>query len=128
MPQIELLDIEKRLETMHVALQRQEVELASWRHKSARLPNWVRNAGVALFLAIGAQAMTSVWWASEITNTQMNIEQDVSTNTEYRLSSGQTYTEIMIELAKMQVMIGLLTEQNKTLLNTIHINNGNVNN
>ena len=91
MPQIELLDIEKRLETMHVALQRQEVELASWRHKSARLPNWVRNAGVALFLAIGAQAMTSVWWASEITNTQMNIQQDVSTNTEYRLSSGQTY-------------------------------------
>ena len=128
MPQIELLDIEKRLETMHIALQRQEVELASWRHKSARLPNWVRNAGVALFLAIGAQAMTSVWWASEITNTQMNIQQDVSTNTEYRLSSGQTYTEIMIELAKMQVMIGLLTEQNKTLLNAIHINNGNVNN
>ena len=128
MPQIELLDIEKRLETMHAALQRQEVELASWRHKSARLPNWVRNAGVALFLAIGAQAMTSVWWASEITNTQMNIQQDVSTNTEYRLSSGQTYTEIMIELAKMQIMIGLLTEQNKTLLNAIHINNGNVNN
>ncbi len=72
--------------------------------------------------------MTSVWWASEITNTQMNIQQDVSTNTEYRLSSGQTYTEIMIELAKMQIMIGLLTEQNKTLLNAIHINNGNVNN
>ena len=128
MANTELLDIEKRLETMHAALQRQEVELASWRHKSARLPNWVRNAGVALFLAIGAQAMTSVWWASEITNTQMNIQQDVSTNTEYRLSSGQTYTEIMIELAKMQIMIGLLTEQNKTLLNAIHINNGNVNN
>ena len=34
----------------------------------------------------------------------------------------------MIELAKMQIMIGLLTEQNKTLLNAIHINNGNVNN
>jgi hypothetical protein len=28
----------------------------------------------------------------------------------------------------MQIMIGLLTEQNKTLLNAIHINNGNVNN
>ena len=105
MKQIELLDIEKRLETMHVAIQRQEVELASWRHKSARLPNWIRNGGVALFMALFAQSMTAVWWASEITNTQQNLISDVKVNTEYRVSSTQRYNDIMIQLTRIQVTL-----------------------
>jgi hypothetical protein len=101
----ELLDIEKRLERMHNALKRQEKELESWRHRSTRIPNWVRNSGVALFMAIFAQTMAAVWWASSITNTQMNIISDVKINTEYRITSTERYNDIMIELTKLQVLM-----------------------
>ena len=100
-----LLDIEKRIERMHLALKRQEKELESWRHRSTRLPNWIRNSGVALFMAIFMQAMASVWWASQITNTQANLIADVQINTEYRITSTERYNEIMIELTKLQVML-----------------------
>ena len=98
-----LLEIENKLESMHGALQRQEKELDSWRERSARLPNWIRNSGIALFITLIGQTMTAVWWASEITNTQLNIQQDVQTNTEYRISSTERYNEIMIELTKLSV-------------------------
>ena len=101
----ELLDIEKRLERMHLALKRQEKELESWRQRSVRLPNWIRNSGVALLGAIFAQTMAAVWWASSIANTQLNIIDDVKTNTEYRMSSAERYNDIMIELAKIEVML-----------------------
>ena len=100
-----LLEIENRLERLHAIAKRQEKELESWRHKSTRLPNWIRNSGVALFVALFAQSMTAVWWASEITNTQANILMDVKANTEYRMESNQRYQEIMIELTKLQVMM-----------------------
>ena len=103
--QNELTDIEHKLDALEVTLNRQEVELESWRDRSTRLPNWIRNGGVALFLAIFAQAMASVWWASEITNTQQNILSDVKVNTQYRIQSSERYNEIMIELTKLQVMM-----------------------
>ena len=105
MADIELLDIEKKLERMHLALKRQEKELESWRHRSTRLPNWIRNSGVALFMAIFMQAMASVWWASQITNTQANLVADVQINTDYRISNTQKYNDIMIELTKIQVKL-----------------------
>ena len=101
--QNELTDIEHKLDALEVTLNRQEVELESWRDRSTRLPNWIRNGGVALFLAIFAQAMASVWWASEITNTQQNILSDVKVNTQYRIANGEKYNEIMIELTKLSV-------------------------
>ena len=103
--QNELNDIEHKLDALEATLNRQEVELESWRDRSTRLPNWIRNGGVALFLAIFAQAMASVWWASEITNTQQNILSDVKVNTQYRIQSSERYNEIMIELTKLQVMM-----------------------
>jgi len=90
---------------MHLALKRQEKELESWRHRSTRLPNWIRNSGVALFMAIFMQAMASVWWASQITNTQANLVADVQINTDYRISNTQKYNDIMIELTKIQVKL-----------------------
>jgi len=99
----ELTEIEHKLDTLEATLNRQELELESWRHRSSRLPNWIRNGGVALFLAIFAQAMASVWWASEITNTQANIANDVQINTEYRIANGEKYSDIMIELTKLSV-------------------------
>ena len=101
--QNELTEIEHKLDTLEATLNRQEVELESWRDRSTRLPNWIRNGGVALFLAIFAQAMASVWWASEITNTQQNIISDVKVNTQYRIANGEKYNEIMIELTKLSV-------------------------
>ncbi len=98
-----LLEIENKLERMHSALQRQEKELDAWRDRSVRVPNWIRNSGIALFITLIGQTMTAVWWASEITNTQMNIQEDVQTNTEYRISSTERYNEIMIELTKLSV-------------------------
>ena len=105
MPETNLRDIELRLERMHNALTRQEEELQSWREKSARLPNWIRNGGITMFLALFAQSMTAVWWASEITNTQENMLADVKVNTEYRIASTERYNEIMIELVRIQVMM-----------------------
>ena len=98
-----LRDIELRLERMHNALSRQEEELSSWRERSARLPNWIRNGGITMFIALFAQSMTAVWWASEITNTQENMLADVKINTEYRIASTERYNEIMIELVRIQV-------------------------
>ena len=100
-----LRDIELRLERMHNALARQEEELSSWRERSARLPNWIRNGGITMFVALFAQSMTAVWWASEITNTQQNMIADVKVNTEYRIASTERYNDIMIEIVKIQVMM-----------------------
>ena len=69
-------NIENKLERMHVALQRQDKELDSWRERSVRVPNWIRNSGIALFITLIGQTMTAVWWASEITNTQINIQEE----------------------------------------------------
>ena len=106
-----LLDIENKLERMHVALQRQEKELDSWRERSVRVPNWIRNSGIALFITLIGQTMTAVWWASEITNTQINIQEDVQTNTAYRISSTERYNEIMIELTKVSVNQDLMIKK-----------------
>ena len=100
-----LLEIESRLERMHNALQRQETELQSWRERSVRIPNWIRNGGIALMMAVFAQSMAALWWASKVENTQVNIMNDVKTNTEFRLQSSERYNEIMIELTKLQVMM-----------------------
>ena len=100
-----LRDIELRLERMHNALTRQEEELSSWRERSSRLPNWIRNGGLALFFALFAQSMTAVWWASQITNTQQNMLNDVKVNTEFRIASTERYNDIMIEIVKIQVMM-----------------------
>lgn len=100
-----LLEIESRLERMHNALQRQEVELQSWRERSVRIPNWIRNGGIALMMAVFAQSMAAVWWASKVENTQMNIMNDVKVNTEFRIQSSERYNEIMIELTKLQIMM-----------------------
>ena len=100
-----LLDIEARLERMHNALQRQETELQSWRDRSVRIPNWIRNGGIALMMAVFAQSMAAVWWASKVENTQNNIMNDVKVNTEYRMQSSERYNEIMIELTKLQIMM-----------------------
>ena len=105
MADTELRDIELRLERMHNALTRQEEELSSWRERSARLPNWIRNGGITMFIALFAQSMTAVWWASEITNTQQNMLADVRINTEYRIASTERYNDIMIEIVKIQVMM-----------------------
>ena len=105
MADTELRDIELRLERMHNALARQEEELSSWRERSARLPNWIRNGGITMFVALFAQSMTAVWWASEITNTQQNMLADVKVNTEYRIASTERYNDIMIEIVKIQVMM-----------------------
>ncbi len=48
----QLRDIELRLERMHNALARQEEELSSWRERSARLPNWIRNGGITMFIVL----------------------------------------------------------------------------
>jgi hypothetical protein len=106
-----LLDIENKLERMHVALQRQEKELDSWRERSVRVPNWIRNSGIALFITLIGQTMTAVWWASEITNTQMNILADVKVNTQYRMESSERYNDIMIEITKLQVMMESLINE-----------------
>ena len=100
-----LLEIESRLERMHNALQRQEVELQSWRERSVRIPNWIRNGGIALMMAVFAQSMAAVWWASKVENTQNNIMNDVKVNTEFRIQSSERYNEIMIELTKLQIMM-----------------------
>lgn len=90
---------------MHNALQRQEVELQSWRERSVRIPNWIRNGGIALMMAVFAQSMAAVWWASKVENTQNNIMNDVKVNTEFRIQSSERYNEIMIELTKLQIMM-----------------------
>ena len=100
-----LLEIESRLERMHNVLQRQETELQSWRERSVRIPNWIRNGGIALMMAVFAQSMAAVWWASKVENTQVNIMNDVKENTEYRMQSSERYNEIMIELTKLQVVM-----------------------
>ena len=98
-------DIKARLENVEACLRRQEGELASWRNRSVRVPNWIRNGGIALLMALFAQAMAAVWWAAQIEGTQLNIAGDVKVNTEYRISSTEKYNDIMIELTKIQVML-----------------------
>jgi len=104
-----MLEIEKQL----VSVQGQ---LKSLRRTKASLPDWFRTAGVAIFMTLIIQAMTSVWWASEITAKQEALANIVAKNTEYRYASAEKYQAIMIELNKLTITLEHLTQQNAALL------------
>jgi len=113
----ELSSLESEVKSIHYSIQRV-------RDQKSELPVWMRNGAVILFLAIFAQAMTSVWWASNITAVQEQLIVDVRDNTLATVIHMDNYHEIIIELNKLSVSLELLTDQNKSLLRIIYNVNG----
>ena len=119
-----VINIEKKLSSLEANIKSIHFSIQRVRDQKAELPVWLRNAAVTVFIAIFAQSMTSVWWASKITANQEQLMQDVQENTEARAVYMNNYHEIIIELNKLTVSLELLTEQNKALLKVIHDSNG----
>ena len=119
-----IINIEKGLSSLKSEVKSIHFSINRVREQKTELPSWLRNAGIAIFIAIFAQIMTSVWWASNITATQQSLKEDVRENTDARGIHMDNYHEIIIELNKLTVSLELLTEQNKALLRVIHASNG----
>ena len=105
------------LEKQVFSLQGQTKQL---RRTKAELPQWMKNATVVILLGIFGQTVSSTWWASEITSKQKQLVIDVRENSDYRVSAQDKYQEIMIELSKLTLTLELLTQQNQSLLDSMH--------
>lgn len=100
-----IINIEKKLSSLETSVKDIRYDIQRVREQKSEMPAWLRNGAIAIFLAIFAQAMTSVWWASKITNTQEGLIEDVKENTEGRAKSMDEYHEIIIELNRLSILI-----------------------
>jgi hypothetical protein len=119
-----IINIEKNISSLETTVKDIRYDIQRVRDQKSEIPTWLRNAAITIFIAIFAQSMTSVWWASKITSNQQQLVRDVQENTDARSVHMDNYHEIMIQLANLTTSLGLLTEQNKALIKVIHENNG----
>lgn len=94
--------MEKRVDSIEteLALVKQELQLIRGPHGT--IPTWLKSASVAMLMAIFAQTITAVWWASEITAKQNQLSEKVKVNTSFRTDYPKTQQEIMVKLTEIQ--------------------------
>jgi hypothetical protein len=101
-----IINIEKKLSSLETSVRDIRHDIQRVRELKSEMPTWLRNGAMAIFIAIFAQAMTSVWWASKITNTQEGLIKDVKENSESASDTMDEYHRIIIELNRLSVLIG----------------------
>ena len=119
-----IITIEKQLSSLEASVKGIHYDMQRVRDSKSELPTWLRNSALAIMMALFANVVASVWWASGITNTQETLIQAVSVNTEERYKSADKYQAIMIELNKLTISLEHMTDQNEALLDVIHRSNG----
>lgn len=88
------------LETQ-IALMQSDIELI--KNKEPELPNWLKNSAIIMLIAMVSQIMTSVWWASSITTSMANLQDEVHLNTDFRNEFPKLHGEIMVKLERIEV-------------------------
>lgn len=88
------------LETQ-IALMRSDIDTI--KNKQPELPNWLKNSALVMLMAMVGQIMTSVWWASSITTSVANLQDEVQLNTEFRNEFPKLHEEVMVKLERIEV-------------------------
>lgn len=107
--------MEKRVDSIETELALVKQELIQLRSSQREMPQWLKNASAAMLMAIFAQTVTAVWWASEITANQNSLKQEVTVNSNFRKDSPKQQQEIMVELAEIKAH----NEHMKSMLNEV---------
>ena len=94
--------MQKRVDTIEVQMALIQQELVLMRGTRQDMPQWLKSSAIAMLGAIFLQTVTAVWWASEITTTQRNIKEEVTTNSAFRGKYPKTQQDVMVKLTEMQ--------------------------
>ena len=87
------------LETQIALMQR---DINTIKTNGPELPTWLKNSAIILLFTMFGQIMTSVWWASSIDTNLQNLQEDVGTNTEFRLSYIEMHNKVMVKLKGLE--------------------------
>tara|TARA_B100001079_G_scaffold62095_1_gene52744 strand:- start:136 stop:486 length:351 start_codon:yes stop_codon:yes gene_type:complete len=104
-----IIKIEKTLSSLETSVKDIRYDIQRVREDSQK-PTWLKTAGVFVCLALFANVVSSVWWASKITSIQQQIIKDVEENTEFIATAMNQRNEIMIELNKLTITLDLLSD------------------
>jgi hypothetical protein len=94
--------VKERVESLETQLALIKADLVILRSKETPLPEWVKNAAGAIIVAIFAQTVTTVWWASELSARQFNMQKQTDRNTILVDAWPTRHSEVMISLKGLQ--------------------------
>ena len=95
--------MKERVESLETQLALIKADLVSLKTREIELPDWVKNSAGAILLAIFAQTVTTVWWASDLSSRHTVVERQVAKNTTFIEAWPAMHEEVMIELKEIQV-------------------------
>jgi len=114
------LEILKRDMTSCQAALHKDIEFLKLR--DPQLPKWLKNAAGAVVIAIFAQTVSTVWWASELSTRQEAMQIQTDKNTAFIDAWPSMHQEVMIGLAEikaesrhMKEMLNSLKEENAAI-------------
>ena len=102
------LEILKRDMTSCQAALHKDIEFLKLR--DPKLPKWLKNASGAVVIAIFAQTVSTVWWASELSTRQKTMQIQTDKNTAFIDAWPSMHQEVMIGLAEIKAESGHLKE------------------
>lgn len=77
-------------------------EIETLKTREQDLPDWIKNAAGAIILAIFAQTISTVWWASELSAKQSTLTVAVAKNTKFIDNWPSMHNEVMIGLTELK--------------------------
>jgi len=114
------LEILKRDMTSCQAALHKDIEFLKLR--DPQLPKWLKNAAGAVVIAIFAQTVSTVWWASELSTRQEAMQIQTDKNTAFIDAWPSMHQEVMVGLAEikaesrhMKEMLNSLKEENAAI-------------
>jgi len=95
--------MKERVESLETQLALIKADLDSLKSRELVLPEWIRNASGGIIIAIFAQTITTVWWASDLNSRHSVVEKQVDKNTVFIESWPAMHNEVMVGLKEIQV-------------------------
>jgi D-mannonate dehydratase len=95
--------MKERVESLETQLALIKADLESLKGREMVLPEWLKNASGGIIIAIFAQTITTVWWASDLSSRHTIVEKQVDKNTTFIESWPAMHEEVMVGLKEIQV-------------------------
>jgi D-mannonate dehydratase len=95
--------MKERVESLETQLALIKADLESLKGREMVLPEWLKNASGGIIIAIFAQTITTVWWASDLSSRHTIVEKQVDKNTSFIESWPAMHEEVMLGLKEIQI-------------------------
>ncbi len=93
----------ERVESLETQLALIKSDLSTLKNRDVELPDWVKNSAGAILLAIFAQTVTTVWWASDLSSRHTIVEKQVDKNTIFIEAWPAMHSEVMLGVNELQI-------------------------